>query len=106
RIVHTAQLADALGLPSGPPEAIANCRDKHRTRTVLAAAGVAQAQSIVVSTAAEAEAAAQTIGYPVIVKPRALAASFGVSLVHGPGELATAYAHARDAREDGIPPFD
>ncbi|MBN1204307.1 MAG: ATP-grasp domain-containing protein [Myxococcaceae bacterium] len=106
RIVSAAQLADALGLPSGPPEAIASCRDKHRTRTALAAAGVAQAQSIAVSTAAAAEAAAQTIGYPVIVKPRALGASFGVSLVHGPSELAAAYAHARDAREDGVPVFD
>lgn len=106
RIVHAAKLAEALGLPSGPPEAIACCRDKHRTRTALAAAGVPQAQSILVSTAAEAAAAADKIGYPVIVKPRALGASYGVSLVHQPGELATAYAHARDAHEDGVPRFD
>lgn len=106
RIVHAARLADALGLPSGPPQAIACCRDKHQTRTALAAAGVAQAQSILVSTAAEAKAAAQTIGYPVIVKPRALGASYGVSLANGPSELAAAYAHARGAHEDGVPFFD
>ncbi|TSC34431.1 ATP-grasp domain-containing protein [Corallococcus sp. Z5C101001] len=106
RIVHAARLAETLGLPSGPSQAISNCRDKHRTRGALAAAGVPQARSIAVSTAAEADAAAQAIGYPVIVKPRALGASFGVSLVDGPRELATAYAHARDAREDGVPSFD
>jgi biotin carboxylase len=106
RIVHAARLAAALGLPSGPPEAIACCRDKYRTRTALDAAGVAQAQSLLVSTAAEAGAAAQTLGYPVIVKPRALGASYGVSLAHGPRELAAAYAHARGAHEDGVPHFD
>jgi len=46
------------------------------------------------------------IGYPVIVKPRALGASYGVSLANTPDELATAYLHARDSREDGVPAFD
>ncbi|MEO7732008.1 MAG: ATP-grasp domain-containing protein [Kofleriaceae bacterium] len=106
RIVHTHQVAEALGLPSGPSEAIARCRDKHKTRTALAAAGVPQAISVLVATAAEAAAAADRIGYPVIVKPRALGASYGVSLANTPDELATAYTHAHDSREDGVPSFD
>jgi predicted ATP-grasp superfamily ATP-dependent carboligase len=106
RIVHAHKVAEALGLPSGPSEAIARCRDKHKTRTALAEAGVPQAISILVSTAAEAAAAADRIGYPVIVKPRALGASYGVSLVNTPDELATAYRHARDSHEDGVPTFD
>ena len=106
RIVHAAKVAEALILPSGPPDAIARCRDKHKTRTALAAAGVPQAQSILVATEAEAVAAAEHIGYPVIVKPRALGASYGGSMVHRPDQLATAYAHARDSREDGAPTFD
>lgn len=106
RIVHAARVAEALGLPAGPPAAIARCRDKHETRTALAAAGVPQAVSTLVASEAEAASAAARIGYPVIVKPRALGASYGVSLVRGPEQLAVAYAHARDSREDGVPVFD
>lgn len=36
RVVHAAKVAKALVLPSGPPDAIARCRDKHETRTALA----------------------------------------------------------------------
>jgi len=106
RVVHAAQVAEELGLPGGPALAVARCRDKHQTRLALAEAGVAQARSVPVSSFTEATSAADTIGYPVIVKPRALGASLGVSLVNRSGDLAAAYAHARNAHEDGVPYFD
>src|SRR5690349_18656774 len=49
RMVETAKLAQALGLPSTDPENVGRCRDKHLTRTFLAASGVPQATSILVS---------------------------------------------------------
>lgn len=47
------------------------------------------------TTNAEAKAAADDIGYPVVVKPRGLTASFGVSPVAGPGEMAEAVGCAQ-----------
>ena len=106
RMVPSSLLAAALGVPGGDPEAIANCRDKHRTRTVLAAAGVPQPQSVLVSSYEQASAVAERIGYPVVLKPRALGASFGVVGVSAPGELEWAFRHSREAFEDGVPYYE
>jgi biotin carboxylase len=106
RIVYAAELTQALGLPSGDPKTIGRCRDKHQTRTILAAAGVPQAESKLVSSFEEANEAAQKIGYPVIVKPRALGASYGVSLVSEAAQLKAAFEHARDSTEEGVPCYE
>lgn len=95
RIAATAVVAERLGLPTSPPEAVLTCRDKWRTRQALAAAGVPQATSVAVGSPAEALAAADRIGYPVVLKPRNLAASFGVSRADDPEGLAAAYVRAR-----------
>jgi biotin carboxylase len=105
KMVHAAELAQALGLPGTRPENAAQCRDKHLTRKALAAAGVPQPVSTLVGSLEEAGKAADSIGYPVIVKPRALGASYGVSLAHDPAQLPAAFAHANSAREDGVPVF-
>lgn len=106
RMVQTAQLQEALGLPGATPAAVTRCRDKHQTRSALAAAGVAQPASSLVSSAEEAARAAERIGYPVICKPRALGASIGVSGVDSPDGIAVGYAEARGAFEDGVPYYD
>ncbi|HZB51439.1 MAG TPA: ATP-grasp domain-containing protein [Mycobacteriales bacterium] len=98
-----AGLARALGLPGADPAAVRRCRDKHLTRRALDTAGVPQARSAAVATAAQARAAADRIGYPVVVKPRALSGSYGVVRVDGPGELAAAVRHARAASMPGVP---
>lgn len=95
RIVATAKVAEALGLPTSPVEAIERCRDKRLTRQALDAAGVAQAASVAVRSADEAASAAARLGYPVVLKPRHLAASFGVTRADSAEELLTAYGRAR-----------
>jgi len=95
RIHATATVATALGLPTSPPEAIARCRDKHLTREALARAQVPQARSVAVTSLAEAVREANQIGYPVVVKPRHLAASFGVARADDDAQLAAAYQAAR-----------
>ncbi|HVK67347.1 MAG TPA: ATP-grasp domain-containing protein [Polyangium sp.] len=106
RMVHAARVAEALGLPGTTPVAVGRCRDKHQTRFALAAAGVPQAISKLVSSVEEAAETAWRIGYPVVVKPRALGASIGVSRVESPDELAAAYHHARTSTEEGVPHYD
>lgn len=106
RMVTLAELAAVLGVPAPTPGAAAACRDKHLTRAALARAGVPQPISVKVSTLEEARAAAGTIGYPVVLKPRALGASFGVVLVEEPGGMAEGFAEARGAGEDGVPYYE
>lgn len=101
RVVQTAQLAQRLGLPTSPAEAVLNCRDKHRTRAALAAAGVPQAQSRLVASVAGARAAATEIGFPLVLKPRALNASKGVVLVESADQLARRFQLARTATASG-----
>jgi len=95
RIAATAVVAERFGLPTSPPAAVLRCRDKWLTRQALAAAGVPQAASVAVGSQDEAVAAAARIGYPVVLKPRNLAASFGVSRADDEAGLPAAYAQAR-----------
>jgi biotin carboxylase len=79
-VVSTAHVARELGLPGAGLDAVEACRDKLRGRRVLTAAGVAQPRFEFAGDERQAVAAAERIGYPVVVKPRGMAASIGVSL--------------------------
>jgi biotin carboxylase len=98
RIHAASHVAEALGVRGGDPAVIWRCRDKAATRAALAAAGVAQPASIAVKTVDDALTAADALGYPVVLKPRALGASLGVVRVHDPGELRASFAFTRDAQ--------
>ncbi|HEX4788906.1 MAG TPA: ATP-grasp domain-containing protein [Actinospica sp.] len=97
RLVSAARVAEALGLPGSPPEAVAACRDKYRTRAALAARGVSRVRCLSVRSADEARRAAAEIGYPVVVKPRDQCNSHGVTRVDDPAAIAEAYARAAHA---------
>jgi biotin carboxylase len=102
RILQATEVAAALGLP-GEPAAAARCRDKHLTRQALAAAGVAQPQSLRVDSLDAALAEADRLGYPVILKPTDLALSHGVVKVEDPQQLADAYQYINQLKHGGIP---
>jgi biotin carboxylase len=104
-IVTAAHVAVALDLPGMSPAAVEACRDKHQTRTRLAAAGVPQAASLLITSAADARAAARRIGYPAVIKPRGLGASRGVIRVDSDDALDDAYAQARAASYPGVPVY-
>src|SRR5947209_7053243 len=77
-VEETAVVAEYLGLPTNPVETVRLCRDKHLMRRVWQDAHVPSACSYLVNSLREAEEAAMKIGYPVVLKPRGLAASVGV----------------------------
>jgi biotin carboxylase len=106
RVLQVATVAAALGLPGGDPAAVLRCRDKRQTREALGAAGVPQPAWAAARSVAEALAAADRIGYPVVVKPRAMAASLGVVRVDGPDELADRFGFARDITLPGAWRYD
>lgn len=96
-----AVVGETLGVPHCAPAAAMRCRDKWETRTALRVAGVPSAVSVLVDDVREASDAARAIGYPVVVKPRSLSASFGVSLVTGPDDLAAAFDRAGASESNG-----
>ncbi len=106
RILQTSRVAAALGLPGGDPDMVLRCRDKHLTRQALAAAGVPQPASVLVAGESDALAAAERIGYPVVLKPRALAASLGVVLARTPDDVRLHFAFARDTTVPEAPQYD
>ena len=101
-----ARVVEALALPGFSSAAIRNCRDKRRTRDALTAAGVAQPQSVAVSSLEEARAVAAAIGYPVVLKPRGLAGSMGVILVASEDELDAGYETAHTPWYPGVPTYE
>ncbi|MGC9537111.1 ATP-grasp domain-containing protein [Streptomyces sp. UG1] len=104
-IVTTAHVADALGLPGAGPDGVEGCRDKFRSRRLLTEAGIDQPRYAWVDTAEEALAAAEEIGYPVVVKPRGMGASIGVVLAADAAEVAEAFRTAEEASRIGAVPY-
>lgn len=71
-------------------------RHKHHSAVLLAARGLPVPQHRLVASSAEAKAAAEAIGYPVVVKPIDLDQGTGVSAwLNTPSEVGSAYARAR-----------
>jgi hypothetical protein len=93
-----ADLAHRLGLRHNPPEVARRCRDKRLMRAAFARAGVPSPASIAVTDGDQAGEAATQIGYPVVLKPPALAGSIGVIRVDEPAELAERFALSNGAR--------
>ncbi|MER6500177.1 ATP-grasp domain-containing protein [Streptomyces sp. NPDC001455] len=108
QLVPTARLAQILGLPGAAPEAMRACRDKGRTRSVLAEHQVGSAASMRTTSLLEAVLAAESIGYPIVLKPASNAASIGVIRVDdGEGltsgwEFATAGAGGVGSESDDV----
>jgi biotin carboxylase len=93
-VLAAGELAAEFGVPGLSMAGVHGCRDKHRTRDMLTAAGLPQPGYAMTSVLAEARVAAERIGYPVVVKPRALGASIGVVFAHDESELDSAFAVA------------
>lgn len=105
-VTATAHIAESLGLPGLTADGADACRNKHRTRRALTAAGLPQPRYAYVLTPGAAAEAAEAFGYPVVVKPRGAGASIGVVRVDSPGELTAGYAIAEAATHIGAPAYE
>lgn len=90
-VEESAVVADLLNVPSNSLYTSQLCRDKHLMRQTWQTANVPSARSILVNSLDEAQEAAATIGYPVVLKPRGLAASVGVIRVNTKDDLINGY---------------
>ncbi|PPK71294.1 ATP-grasp domain-containing protein [Actinokineospora auranticolor] len=90
--IHAAAaVCDELGLPGNSREAVRNMRDKYRSWQVLSAAGLPVPLTALATSEAEAVAAGERIGYPLVMKPQASAASQGVVKVNDRDALVAGY---------------
>ena len=95
----TARAAEKLSMRHMSAESAARCRDKFRTRSLLDTAvryGLAHSADEAVSIASE-------LGFPVVVKPRALAGSVGVVLAEDAAAVRDAFALAAGAAFATLP---
>lgn len=86
-----AQASAALGLPHNSPAAAVAARDKHLMRRLLHQAGVPVPHFQLFTTADDAEAVAQRMDYPCVVKPLRLSGSRGVIRANDEAEFAAAF---------------
>jgi len=89
--VAAAAIAEALGLPHNPLEAVEAARHKGRMRERLARAGAPSPAFRVFSLEADAVRVARSVAFPCVLKPTFLAASRGVIRANGPGEFEEAW---------------
>jgi argininosuccinate lyase len=90
-IAAAARLAVSLGRAAPDPAAVQRCRDKLAQLAVLRRTGVPAPPGRSATNITQAVAAATTLGYPVVVKPRAGSGSVGVRRCDHPEQVA---AHA------------
>ncbi|MGA2470070.1 MAG: ATP-grasp domain-containing protein [Solirubrobacteraceae bacterium] len=100
-----ARLAKAHGMPFADPAAMRACKDKSVFRDLLGARPDWAVAATLVHDLAEARQAADAIGYPVVIKPRALGGSVGVARVDSEQDLERRLASAVDASVGGLSPI-
>jgi carbamoylphosphate synthase large subunit len=82
-----AQVRERCTIPGTSLRTTWLCRDKPSMKEALRAVGVPTAASIAADNAEQVWAFADSIGYPLILKPRAGAGALDTSRADGPGEL-------------------
>jgi formate-dependent phosphoribosylglycinamide formyltransferase (GAR transformylase) len=85
-----AQVREACTIPGTSVRTAWLCRDKPSMKQALREAGVPTAASAAVGSAAEAQAFAAEVGFPLILKPRSGAGASGTVRVDDEGGLAQA----------------
>lgn len=89
-ILPAARVREACGIPGTSVHTAFLCRDKPAMKEVLRAGGVACAQSLGSSSRQEIRDFADTVGFPLIVKPPSAAGAAGTIRVDRSEELDTA----------------
>ena len=87
-----AHAREACGIPGTSVRTAFLCRDKPAMKEALRAVGIPTAQSTGASNAAEVRDFVASVGYPIILKPRAAAGASGTSRVDSDAELDRALA--------------
>jgi carbamoylphosphate synthase large subunit len=97
-----AKVRENCGIPGTSVHTAWLCRDKPSMKDALRAGGIPTAASTAASSADEVRDFARTVGYPLILKPRAGAGALGTTRVDNDTELDAALAMFGAQRADSI----
>jgi biotin carboxylase len=100
-----ARLREVFGLPGMTVEQTVPFRDKERMKQVLDAAGIRTPHHFRATNVAEVWAAAERVGYPLIVKPIDGAGSADTHRVDGPDGLADVLPQLRHVPQVSVEEF-
>ena len=89
--ILAARVAQELGLPGNPPDAVRASRNKLASRGAFQSAGLLSPTFFEVSMAADPSALAARLTYPAVLKPLALAGSRGVMRVDQASDFVWAF---------------
>jgi glutathione synthase/RimK-type ligase-like ATP-grasp enzyme len=64
-----ARLAEKLGLPGNLPDSVDAAREKQRTRSIMAEAGLPTPKNLLISGFEDLPKAAKHVGFPAVIKP-------------------------------------
>ena len=104
-VLLAARMREAMGVPGMPLDTVRAFRDKQLMKERVAAAGLRVPHACRVRTGAEAWAAAEEIGYPLIYKPIAGAGSADTFRVNDAAELERVIARTRHVDEVSVEEF-
>ena len=104
-VLTAAKLRERVGLPGMSYDTVLGFRDKKLMKDRVAAAGIRVPKSARITKASEARAAAEKIGYPMIIKPIAGAGSADTYRVNDAKELETALSKMRHVPEASCEEF-
>jgi biotin carboxylase len=104
-VLTAARLRERFGVPGMTVDAVNGFRDKQLMKERVAAAGLRVPRAVRVRTVAETRAAAEQIGYPLIVKPIAGAGSADTYRVDSAAELDATLARMQHVREASCEEF-
>jgi biotin carboxylase len=104
-MILAARVREALGIPGMTVSHTRRFRDKEIMKQVLDAAGIRTPRHQRCSTVGECRAAAERIGYPLIVKPIAGAGSADTHRIDGPPELEAVLPRLRHVPEVSVEEF-
>ncbi len=93
-IMAAAKVREACGIPGTSVKTSYLCRDKPAMKEALRQANIPCAQSIGSDSADDVRAFAETVGYPLIIKPRDGAGAAGTWRVRNDAELENAIAES------------
>lgn len=101
-VILAARLRERWGLPGMSVDTVRGFRDKQLMKERVAAAGLRVPRSARVRTAQEVWAAAERIGYPLVLKPIAGAGSADTYRVESPKDLELAIARTQRVTEASL----
>ena len=104
-VILAAKLRERFGVPGMSLDTVMGFRDKGLMKDRVAAAGLRVPRAERVRTAAETRAAAERIGYPLILKPIAGAGSADTFRVDSEAELERVIERTRHVREASCEEF-